>query len=66
MTAILLGSLAPIFGVGAFGYRAGRVCDIDNRHVARLNALLMDFALIASSVLRAVTPSARLVMTGAG
>jgi len=47
MTAILLDSLVPIFAVMALGYFAGWVRDIDNRHVAELNALVMDFALPA-------------------
>ena len=31
----------------ALSYFAGRVRDIDNHHVAKLNALVMDFALPA-------------------
>ncbi len=57
MTAILLDSLVPIFAVMALGYFAGSVRDIDNRHVAELNALVMDFALPASLfVATATTP----------
>jgi malonate transporter len=47
-TTILLDALVPIFGVIALGYFAGWVRDIDNTHVAELNALVMDFALPAS------------------
>jgi malonate transporter len=48
MTTILLDALVPIFAVLALGYFAGWVRDIDNRHVAELNALVMDFALPAA------------------
>ena len=48
MTGILLNALVPIFAVMALGYVAGWSRDIDNRHVAELNALVMDFALPAS------------------
>ena len=45
MTEILLDSLMPIFVVMALGYLAGWTRDIDNNHLAELNALVMDFAL---------------------
>ena len=48
MTEVLLNSLVPIFAIIALGYFAGWVRDIDNHHVAELNALVMDFALPAS------------------
>jgi malonate transporter and related proteins len=48
MTTILLDSLVPIFVVMGLGYFAGWVRDIDNSHVAELNALVMGFALPAS------------------
>ncbi len=38
----------PLFFVMALGYFAGWLRDIDNQHVAELNALVMDFALPAS------------------
>jgi malonate transporter and related proteins len=57
MTAVLLDSLVPIFAVMALGYFAAWVRDIDNRHVAELSALVMDFALPASLfVATATTP----------
>jgi malonate transporter len=48
MIDVLLNALVPIFAVMALGYVAGWIRDIDNRHVAELNALVMDFALPAS------------------
>jgi len=61
MTAILLDALVPIFAVLALGYFAGWVRDIDNHHVAELNALVMDFALPAALfVATASTPRAML------
>lgn len=45
MTGILLNALVPIFVVMGIGYFAGWIRDVDNRHVAELNALVMDFAL---------------------
>ena len=62
MTGVLLNSLLPIFAVMGLGYFAGFMRDIDNRHVAELNALLMDFALPASLfVATATTPWATLL-----
>ena len=45
---VLLNALVPIFAVMALGYLAGWIRDVDNHHVAELNALVMDFALPAS------------------
>jgi malonate transporter len=45
---IILSSVVPLFFVMALGYLAGWLRDIDNHHVAELNALVMDFALPAS------------------
>jgi predicted permease len=45
---ILLNALAPIFAVMGLGYFAGWIRDVDNRNVAELNALVMDFAQPAS------------------
>jgi malonate transporter len=45
---VLLNALVPIFAVMALGYCAGWICDVDNHHVADLNALVMDLALPAS------------------
>jgi malonate transporter len=48
MIHILLDALVPIFALMALGYFAGWIRDVDNHHVAELNALVMDFALPAS------------------
>jgi len=48
MIHVLLDALVPIFALMALGYFAGWIRDVDNRHVAELNALVMDFALPAS------------------
>ena len=45
---MILDSIVPVFFVMALGYLAGWTRDIDNHHVAELNALVMDFALPAS------------------
>jgi malonate transporter and related proteins len=59
MTTVLLNSLVPIFAVMALGYLAGWIRDIDNHHVAELNALVMDFALPAALfIATASTPRA--------
>jgi len=79
MTAILLNSLPPIFAVMALGYFAGRVRNIDNHHVAELNALPPGFSglrygveshaagstLIVSTLLSAITLAAALILTAA-
>ena len=57
MTAILIDSLVPIFAVMGLGYFAGWARQVDNQHVAALNALVMEFALPASLfVATATTP----------
>jgi malonate transporter len=62
MTEILLDSLMPIFVVMALGYLAGWTRDIDNNHLAALNALVMDFALpLSLFVATAFTPRALLL-----
>ena len=62
MTEILLDSLMPIFVVMALGYLAGWTRDIDNNHLAELNALVMDFALpLSLFVATASTPRALLL-----
>ena len=48
MLDIILGSTVPVFFVIALGYVAGWTRKIDNRRVAELNALVMDFALPAA------------------
>jgi malonate transporter len=39
MIDVLLDALVPIFAVMALGYFAGWIRDVDNHHVAELNAL---------------------------
>jgi malonate transporter and related proteins len=48
MLDILLASTVPVFFVIALGYLAGCLGHIDNRNVAALNALVMNFALPAA------------------
>jgi malonate transporter len=48
MAHVLLNALVPIFAVMGLGYFAGWIRDIDNHHVAELNALVMDFAVPAA------------------
>jgi malonate transporter and related proteins len=48
MLHMILDSIVPVFFVMALGYLAGWMRDIDNHHVAELNALVMDFAVPAS------------------
>jgi malonate transporter len=62
MISIILNALVPIYFVLALGYLAGRFKRVDNRRVAELNALVMEFALPASlfaATLR--TPSQALI-----
>jgi malonate transporter and related proteins len=62
MLDTILGSTVPVFFVMAVGYLAGWTRDIDNHHVAELNALVMDFALPASLFVAMVrTPRAQLL-----
>jgi malonate transporter len=65
MLHIILGSIIPVFFVMALGYLAGWTRDIDNHHVAELNALVMDFALPASLFVAMVqTPRSLLLEQG--
>ena len=62
MLHMILGSIIPVFFVMVLGYLAGWTRDIDNHHVAELNALVMDFALPASLFVAMVqTPRAQLL-----
>ena len=66
MLDVILSSTVPVFFVMALGYLAGRTRDADNRRVAELNALVMDFALPAALfVAMAQTPRAVLLGQGA-
>jgi malonate transporter and related proteins len=62
MIDILLDALVPIFAVMALGYLAGWSRDVDNRHVAELNALVMDFALPASLFVATASTSRALLL----
>ncbi len=65
MIKTVANSLVPIFVVMALGYFAGWIRDLDNKHVAELNALVMDFALPTSLlVATASTPSTLLLTQG--
>jgi malonate transporter and related proteins len=44
------------------GYFAGWIRDVDNRHVAELNALVMDFALPAALFVGTATTSRAVVI----
>jgi malonate transporter and related proteins len=57
MPAIILDSLVPVFFGMALGYLGGWTRDVDNRHVAELNALVMDFAVPASMFVTVVRAS---------
>ena len=62
---MILDSIIPVFFVMALGYLAGWTRDIDNHHVAELNALVMDFALPASLFVAMVqTPRSLLLEQG--
>jgi malonate transporter len=62
MIDVLLNALVPIFAVMALGYLAGWSRDVDNRHVAELNALVMDFALPASLFVATASTSRALLL----
>jgi malonate transporter len=65
MLNMMLNSIVPVFVVMALGYFAGWTRDIDNHHVAELNALVMDFAVPASLFIVTVqTPRALLLQQG--
>jgi malonate transporter and related proteins len=63
MTDILLNAFVPIFAVMALGYFAGWIRDVDNDHVAELNALVMDFALPASLFVATATTSRTVLLS---
>jgi malonate transporter and related proteins len=62
MIDVLLNAPVPIFAVMALGYLAGWIRDIDNHHVAELNALVMDFALPASLFVATASSSRALLL----
>jgi malonate transporter and related proteins len=61
MGTVLLDSLVPIFAVMGLGYLAGRIRDIDNKNVAELNALVVDFALPAFLLVTTATTPRSLI-----
>src|ERR1700683_2395567 len=64
MTNTLLAALVPIFAVMGLGYLAGWIRDVDNHHVAELNALVMDFAVPASLFVVTASTSRTMLLTG--
>ena len=62
MLTVMLDSLVPVFFGMALGYLAGWMRDVDNRHVAELNALVMDFAVPASMFVTVVQASRRTLL----
>ena len=62
MIHVLLNALVPIFAIMALGYAAGWSRDVDNHHVAELNALVMDFALPASLFVATASTSRALLL----
>jgi malonate transporter and related proteins len=62
MPVIILDSLLPVFFGMALGYLGGWTRDVDNKHVAELNALVMDFAVPASMFVTVVQASRRTLL----
>jgi malonate transporter len=58
VSEIILNSLVPIFFGMALGYVGGWTRDVDNKHVAELNALVMDFA-VPAAIFAAVVQQSR-------
>jgi malonate transporter len=63
MTHVLLNALVPIFAVMGLGYFAGWIRDVDNHHVAELNALVMDFAVPAALFVATASASRHVLLT---
>jgi malonate transporter len=63
MTHVLLNALVPIFTVMGLGYFAGWIRDVDNHHVAELNALVMDFAVPAALFVATASASRHVLLT---
>ena len=59
MPVIMLDALVPVFFGMALGYLGGWTRDVDNKHVAELNAFVMDFAVPASMFVTVVQSSRR-------
>jgi malonate transporter and related proteins len=62
MAVIMLDSLVPVFFGMALGYLGGWTRDVDNKRVAELNALVMDFAAPASMFVTVVQVSRRTLL----
>ena len=62
MLVIMLDALVPVFFGMALGYLGGWTRDVDNKHVAELNALVMDFAVPASMFVTIVQASRRTLL----
>ena len=62
MPVIILDALMPVFFGMALGYLGGWTRDVDNKHVAELNALVMDFAVPASMFVTDVQASRRTLL----
>jgi malonate transporter and related proteins len=62
MPVIMLDALVPVFFGMALGYLGGWTRDVDNKHVAELNALVMDFAVPASMFVTVVQVSRRTLL----
>jgi malonate transporter and related proteins len=62
MLVIILDSLLPVFFGMALGYLGGWTRDVDNKHVAELNALVMDSAVPASMFVTVVQASRRTLL----
>ncbi len=63
MLAIILDALVPVFFGLALGYLAGWTRDVDNTHVAELNAMVMDFA-IPAAIFATVAQATRTTLLG--
>jgi malonate transporter and related proteins len=62
MLATLLDSLIPVFFGMALGYVGGWTPNVDNKHVAELKALVMDFAVPASMFVTVVQAPRRTLL----
>jgi malonate transporter and related proteins len=62
MLAIILDSFVLVFFALALGYVGGWTRHVDNRYVAELNALVMDFAVPASMFVTVVQASRRTLL----
>jgi malonate transporter and related proteins len=62
MLTIILDALVPVFFGLALGYLAGWTRDVNNTHVAELNAMVMDFA-IPAAIFSVVAQASRETLT---